>query len=345
MNSEQHESNQPPASEPEPGFASVRQYLVYGLSIPERALRTGVGVVGGAVRESASLLVPQAFQNSQTYTVMVRQMLDYLVEDVGGVARDPSSDAPPPVENFVARKAVGNFVEMASLATMHISPLTLLAVVSDVAYGSKVYVRQLADELKKEGVIAQESTIDGVDDLLGAVANASRVSAEAFDTPPMSVAGLRKTIEETRKAVTQIDPTVVIPQAELDRLWKEMQEVATQQNTGLLEISGVMTLSVLDKIGSVSRGALSTVKVAGILFDRHVIDHYENALGEIGRNGIYATLAATSEPYIEAVWLNFSSTKPTITEGLVTGKLVGEAAGAVRRWLGWGESQEQPPSD
>ena len=36
-------------------------------------------------------------------------------------------------KDFVARKAVGNFIDMASLATLHLSPMLLLAVVGDVA--------------------------------------------------------------------------------------------------------------------------------------------------------------------------------------------------------------------
>jgi hypothetical protein len=41
----------------------VRDFLLYGMSLPERALRSASGVVGGAVQESASLLVPQALRD------------------------------------------------------------------------------------------------------------------------------------------------------------------------------------------------------------------------------------------------------------------------------------------
>ena len=49
------------------------------------------------------------------------------------------------VNHYVTRKAVGNFVDMASLATLHVSPLMLLAAVSDLAYGSQVYLKELAN--------------------------------------------------------------------------------------------------------------------------------------------------------------------------------------------------------
>jgi hypothetical protein len=95
--------------------------LGYVLSLPERALRTGTGLLGGVVRESASLLVPRSFQNSRTYTMMVRQMLDFLVHDVGRVSQGENPSSTAEVDNYVARKAVGNFVDMASLATLHVT--------------------------------------------------------------------------------------------------------------------------------------------------------------------------------------------------------------------------------
>jgi hypothetical protein len=325
-----------PLQPPDPGYSSVRQYLLYTLSLPERAIRSGASVVGGALRESTALLVPQAFQNSTTYRVMVKQMLDFLAEDVGGVKRQETPDAPaePQVENFVARKAVGNFLEFAGLATLHVSPLVVLAIVSDVAYGSQAYLKELSCELKQQGVIDQESTIDHVDDLLAAVAKASQTTATAFNTPPISVEGLKQTIDQTRDAVTCIDPTKVLPQAEVQRLWQEFHDVANREGVGLLDVSSAVTLRALEKVGTLGRGALSTVKVAGSLVDRHILDHYSKALAEVREQGLYATLSKTSEPYIEAVWQNFSSDKATLTEDLVTGKLIGQAYTSVRRWFG-----------
>lgn len=330
------DQDHPDAPIVDPGVASVRKFLLYGLSLPERTLRVGVGLVGGAVLESTQLLVPQAFQDSKTYSVMIRQMLDYLVEDVGGVKKDKPLDKTNRVANFVARKAVGNFVDMASLATFHLSPLLLLAVVSDVAYGSKSYVQALSEELKAEGVIDENSTIDHVDDLLAAVAHTSRTTATAFNTPPFSVDGLRETIETTRQAVRTIDPVKVIPQAELVRLWDEIHATANREGVSPFELAGAMTLGTLDKVATVGRGALSSIRVAGRLFDRHIIDHYEAALANIQQKGLYAVLAETSAPYMEAVWQNFSSDKPTITEDLLSGKLVGHAYQSVRRWFGMG---------
>ena len=327
---------------PEPGL--VRRFLVYGLSLPERTLRTGVGTIGGVMRESAALLVPQAFQDSKSYTVMIRQMLDYLVEDVGGVACRDADDADAAVENFVARKAIGNFIEMSSLATLHVSPITMLAILSDVAYGSQVYLKELAAELKAEGVIAENSTIDHADDLLAAIKDAASTTAGAFDTPPLSVDGMRQVIDDTRAAVTRVDPTKVIPAAEIDRLWREMPEVSRREGVGMVEVAGAATFYALSRMETVSRGALSTIRVAGNLFDRHVLDHYRGAIDAVFARGVYEILRETSEPYVAAMWSNFSTERSTWTERIVSGEALTGSWSAVRRWLGV-EAVQAPPQE
>jgi hypothetical protein len=82
-----------PAKQHDPGVSTVYDYLLYGLSLPERALRSTGALVGGTLRESSELLLPRAFRNSQSYRLFLQQMLDFVVEDVGGVQRD--QDAPP----------------------------------------------------------------------------------------------------------------------------------------------------------------------------------------------------------------------------------------------------------
>jgi len=324
------------ASSQDPGYSRVRDYLLFGLSLPERALRSASGIVGGTLRESASLLVPRAFQDSKSYSVLIRQMLDFLAEDVGGVERAEGAEASPKVEDFVARKAVGNFIDLAGMATLHLSPLVLLAVVSDVAYGSQAYLRELAGELKERGVIDRDSTVDHVDDLLEAVASAAETTASALNTPPLSLDGLKRTVDQTRAAVAKLDPTKVIPQAEVKRLWEDIHAIATREEVSPLAVSGTMTLYLLGKMGRIGRGALSTVTVAGTLLDRHVIDHYAAALGKIRRVGLYPTLADTSKPYIDVVRKKFSTENKTLTEKLLSGQWIGQAWHAVCRRLGRG---------
>ena len=319
---------------------------MYTLSLPERTLRATSAVVGGTLTESAALLVPQAFRSSKSYEVFVQQMLDLMVRDVGRV-EDQSEErsADDDVEEFVAQKAVGSFLDLAGMATLHLSPLTVLAIVSDVAYGSQSYLKEFSAELKQAGIIDEETTIDHAADLLEAIRHTSASTADALERPPLSVEGLRETIEQTRRAAQGLDPTRVIPQAEMQQLWSQMHEMAVRERVGLLDISSTMTLFAIDKVGLVGHGALSSVKVAGNMFDRHIFDHYRQGLTEIQEKGLYSTLSTASRPYISAVWTNFSSDGETITEDLVSGRLLGRVWTGVRSWFGGDAASKDDSGD
>ena len=333
MNDSQPEQDQ----QGEPSEQSVRKFLLYSLSLPERTIRGTSGLVGGAIKHSASLLIPTAFQDSRTYTVLVRQTLDFMIQDMAGVkpaASEQTDGQTPAVDQFVARKTVGSFLDLAGMATLHLSPMLVLAVFSDVAYGSRSYLKELSQELKERGLIDEQSSIDSTSDLLDAVALASGVTATAMDAPPISVDGLRETISQTREAVTKIDVRKVIPQAEMARMWSEMHEIATKEGLDVMEVSSAMTLHSLGKIGQLGQGALSGVRVAGNLFDRQILSHYRDSMHEIKTEGFYKTVSETSAPYIAAVWENFSGARETWTEQLLNGQLWNKAAGTVQGWWG-----------
>ncbi len=311
----------------------VRRRLRYGLSLPERVVRSTAGVVGGALRESATVLLPQAFRDAKTYRGFVGQMLDFMAEDMGGVERGSEGHQGERVERYVARKTVGNFVELASLATVHLSPMLILALVSDVAYGSRAYLAEFAEELEQRGVIADAASIRKADDLLDAVADASQRTATAFDTPPLSVDGLRDTIRETRDSLAEVDMASVLPEVELRGLWERISAAAQRQGVSPFDVSGLITLRSLDgdeREGAplarvkLRGGALSSVQAAGTLLDRHVFDHYRTVLGDIEERGFYPSLATASRPYAEAVWRNFAVDRSTWTEEFL-------ATGGVRR--------------
>jgi len=159
------------------------------------------------------------------------------------------------------------------------------------------------------------------------------MTAQAFDMPPISVEGLKKTVQQTREAIAKTSPTQLIPQSEVKRLWSEMKETAEQQEVNLLSISSTMTLYTLNKVGTMGKGTLSAVTVAGNMFDRHILDHYRNGLGDIRSRGIYTTLSENSQPYMAAAWNNFSTSKSTITEDLFSGVLFARGWRAVRDWF------------
>jgi hypothetical protein len=296
-------------------------------------------MAAGAAKETAALLVPQAFQSSKTYELVIRNSLKFLTEDIGGVEGD--TEESPTGDNYVARKAVGTFVDIAGLATLHLSPVWFMAIVSDVAYGTKTYVIELADELKKQGLIDEDSTINHVDDVLNAIQNASANTASMIDTPPLSVDQLRESLESTRKSISSADYRRVIPEAELASYWNEMKEIANEEEVSLIGVSGALTMHTLGKVSTVSKGTLTGIQVVGGLFSRHVVGHYVDALKEAREKGFYQMVNDSSAPYVEAVWNNFSTDKESWTEQLVSGKAIGKAFRAVSGLFGNGGASQQ----
>lgn len=310
--------------------------VVYGLTLPERTVRSVAALASGAAGESVALIVPRSFQDSKSYRVFVQQMLDMVSHDVGGVKKEtPETNAPTQAaaENYVAKKTVGTFIDLAGMSMMHVSPLTVLAIVSDVAHGSTYYLNELATELKSQGVIAEDSTIGSTADLLASIGNASASTADQFDTPPIDLKGLADTIRQTQEQLSGIDPTKLIPQSEIRSLWADMTELATKEHVSLFQLSSAVTMYSLKQVSTATQGTLATIRVTGNVLDEHFFDHYRTAIGTIASEGIYSVLAETSQPYLDAVWFNFSSDRSTITEDLISGKLFNQAIDSVTGWF------------
>ena len=301
---------------------SLGRAILYGISIPERALRSTIGLAAGTISGTASFLIPQCFQNSKTYEIIVKNSLRLLSEDVAGV-ESKQTGADPGVENYIARKTVGNFVDLAGIMTLHLSPLWLLAIVSDVAYGTKSYVLELAQELEREGVIDDSSTIHKIDDLLDAIQHGSGNAATLFDTPPLSSEELKRSLQETRDSLSKAEVSLLLPESEIDNYWSELKQLSEQEGVSLLGLSGAVTMHTLRKVGTVGQGTLSGVRVAGGLFNRLILGHYSEAVEDYQERGFYTALQEDSEPYITAMWNNFSPERATWTEEFVSGRTIG----------------------
>jgi len=316
-----------------PPAHDLSRYLLYTLSLPERTVRSTVALASGAARETAGVLVPRAFQNSKTYEIVVRNSLRFLTEHIG---RTKSSEAETAQagDDYLARKAIGNFVDLAGLSMLHLSPMWILAIVSDVAYGSKVYAQELAVELKAQGMIAEDSSIERVDDILEAVRLASGKAAGMIDAPPLSVEELRKSLEETRDALTAADYRAVLPEAEIKSYWNEMRQISERDDVSLLHVSSAITMHSMGKAQSIAQGMWTGMGVAGGLFNETVIGHYSDSLRVMREEGFYVIVSRSYAPYIEAVWTNYSADQVTITEGVLDGSLIKRAYQSVSGWVG-----------
>ena len=334
-----------PALDQQSTAGSLFSSLIYGLSLPERLARSAVGLTAGSAKEIAEFVVPQAFQDSKSYEVVIRNSLAFLLSNVGTMSDGKSTTAPSPAaptpgsggsqepSNFVARKAVGNFIDIAGLATLHVSPLYLLAIVSDAAYGTKTYLNELASELQKQGLIDDSSTIHKVEDLFGAIKNASGKAASNFDQPPLSLDELKASFEQTRAALSEVDPTQLIPEAEISRLWNDMKETALREDVSLLGVSGAVAMQTIESIRNVTQGTLTGLFVAGKIVNRNIFGHYVQSLKTIHETGLWSSVRNSYGPYLDLAWGNFTSSRKTWTEQILNPGHLTRAWRAVTGWF------------
>src|SRR5436309_7703255 len=167
-----------------------KRFAAYALSLPERMSRMLVGSAAGLLKGFSEFILPDAVRKTKLYHVLLQKNLRYLIQEVGAVEGVyPKAAAPP--QNYVARKFVGNFIELTGILTLHASPVWILALVSDISGGTRVFLDELAGQLKREGLLDPGSQVETVDQLLDALQLFAGHVADRLDTPPLSVDQLR----------------------------------------------------------------------------------------------------------------------------------------------------------
>lgn len=271
-----------------------RPSLGFLASLPERTFRVSAATLGGATYHLAEVLLPGWLRDSKFYQATVGRTLRITVEMVGGV----SGVMPPeemPVNTLLVRKTVGNVIELAGVLAIGWSPLWLLAAVSDISGGTKVYLHTLADELQQRGLLTNGTPVISFEDLLGRLEQSSGILADTIDIPPLSLREIRATWESLRTDTRSI-PSL----EELDATYANLRETSARSAQSLLIVSSVV--------------AASAVRVSMQLGARHVLRHYQEALGAILREGLSAYLGRISAPYLSITRVHLDPNTPSYTE-------------------------------
>ena len=263
------------------------------LSLPERTLRALVAALGGAVHETAEVVLPRFARRSRLYEATAKNMLRIAIELVGSVEREAPAGEPHPGE-LLKRKTAGNVVELGSIAAFGFSPLWLLAAASDISRGSRVYLAALVAELKRAGVLADDADLGTVDELLGALEGTSGTTARLVDLPPLELAELRASFAELRSSASELPS----PQ-ELAALYEGLQRTADRERQPLLQVSAGMGLAFLLSARQLGR--------------EHLIAPYREDWKPLREEGFAAYARRTSEPYWAAMTGQFDPERVTWT--------------------------------
>jgi hypothetical protein len=273
--------------------------LRYAVTLPERLVRAVFAGAGGAVQETAQLVLPRLVRRSRIYEVTAKNALRLSIELVGGVEleAEPGEPAEASAGRVATQKFAGNVVELGSMAAFGFSPLWLLAGAADVLNGTRVYLRALEGELVAAGVLAEGTKFDTVDQLIGAMEGTAGGTATMMDLPPLELSELRRSLEELRDDAASL-PTP----GQLAGLFDALVKTARAENRSLLEVSSGVGLAFLTSARNVGR--------------THLVTPYQEDWAPLAREGFGAYADRISKPYRQALTGHFDPNTVTYTERL-----------------------------
>ncbi len=292
----------------------------YLLSLPERVLRSGSALAGGLVRELGNVALPAAVRRTKLYSNLVDGTLRFLIEQVGQV-----EGAYPPegrlAADFAARRAAGNGIEWIGIVAFRLSPVWVLAALADVSGAGRQLIQEIAGVLKQEGLLDRDTNFENVDQILNGLESSAGRMAEAFNTPPLDIAGLREEWAAIRRELACIPPRR-LPSADLVRRnWEELKKEAAAQKRSVFELSSLLALATITRLPEnlrwLSRCARVAARRTGQVFGASLLDHYTLALGEIRQAGFVTYWTREFRPYLKGAAEQFSPRRLSSTERLL----------------------------
>ncbi len=296
---------------------TVKSYL---LTLPERLIRSTLGLSAGVAREVGEVALPAALRQSQLYQNLVDTTLRFLIEQVGEVdgvyARN---DALP--ENFLARRTAGNAIEVMGIVAFRASPVWVLAAMADVCGMGRTLIPEMADALKAQGLLEKDAQFTSVDQLLDGLERTSSRLAATVNTPPLDVAGLRSEWDAIRNEARSLQPASLPSRETITGMWSDLKTEAARQDRSVFETSSMMALAAVrafpDRVqwlyASTRVGAARTGQILGAA----LLDHYSQTLSEIRQTGYLTYAARQFRPYLRAAAGQFAPSRKTLTQRML----------------------------
>jgi hypothetical protein len=292
----------------------------YLLSLPERLVRSTLGLGAGLTREVADIAVPGGIRRGQLYQNLVDATLRYLIEQVGGAEGVYAAGDKLP-DDFVARRTAGNAIELLGIVAFRASPVWVLAALADLSGAGRYLIPQITEALKADGLLENDVEFTTVDEMLDGLERTSGRLAAAINTPPLDVPGLRAEWQAVREEARALQPANLPSRDSLTALWQQLKSEAAHQDRSVVETSSMLAVSAArglpERVRYLSVSARVGASRAGYVFGAALLDHYRQTLGEIRQTG-YATYAARQlRPYVRAAVAQFSPRRRTLTERLL----------------------------
>lgn len=289
----------------------------YLLSLPERVIRSALGLSAGLLREVGEVALPRAMRRSHLYRNLVDVTLRFVIEQVGG-AEGVYPQAEPQASDFLARRGAGHAIELLGIVAFRLSPVWVLAALADLSGLGRRLIPEIAAALEAEGLLEKGSRFESVDQLLDGLEKTSARMAETFNTPPLDVASLRQEWTAIRNEAGRMRPAALPPPQAISGRWEEIKEESARQSRSIFETSSVLAVSTVRAFPGTARRFTASARVGakrtGQLLSGAILDHYGETLSELRQVGYLTYAKRQLSPYVRACVDQFSPRRQTLTQ-------------------------------
>ena len=273
----------------------------------------------GVAREVGEVVLPDAVRKTQLYQNLVDATLRLLIEQVGEVEGVYAGEKLP--DDYLTRRTAGNAIEVLGLVAFRASPVWVLAALADLCGTGRHLIPEIADALKAEGLLDQETRFTNVDQILDGLERTSSQLASTINAPPLDVAALRAEWDAIRREARSLRPASLPSGETLHAAWTHLLDASRQQERSVFETSSMMALSAVRGLPESARWLSNSARVGatrtGQIVASGLLDHYRSTLEQIERTGYASYAASHLRPYFSAAVAQFSPARRTLTERLL----------------------------
>jgi hypothetical protein len=292
----------------------------YLLSLPERVIRSLSALSGGLLREIGNVALPASIRRTNLYRTMVDVALRFMIEEVGQVEGVYPSEGRL-AEDFLLKRTASHGIELLGILAFHASPIWVLAALADATGGGRKLIREIAQALQEEGLLAVEARFETMDQILDGLEKTSGHLATALNLPPVDIPGLRREWVELKENLKTIPPKNVPALERVESVWEDLRQSARQQDRSIFVVSSLMAVSTVAHVPAnllwLSRAARSAARRTGKVLGEAILDHYTESLAEIARTGFIAYWTREFRPYLHSAAAQFAPTHDTLTQRLL----------------------------
>ena len=297
---------------------TVKAYL---LSLPERLVRSVLGLGAGVAREVGEVAVPASIRRGQLYQNLVDATLRFLIEQVGGAEGVYKAGDKLP-DDFLVRRTAGNAVEALGIVAFRASPVWVLAALADVCGMGRHLIPEIADALKAQGLLEQDAQFTSVEQMLDGLERTSSRLASTINTPPLDVAALREEWQAIREDARGLQPgTPAVPRDDRRGLGTAEERRGAAGPVGLRNLVDAGGLRGAQGFPTACAGSRHrrwwARRAPASVFAETLLDHYKQTLDEMQQVGFASYAARQFRPYVRAAAGQFSPARRTLTQRLL----------------------------